>query len=798
MTEKDRVRNRAKEIHKLVWNTKSNKDNKYLRFAQEQARQWAQESKAPSPISRNYIEDEILTNILNDNTYDYKSYVNDSYGEPEYMTTNNGGHFTDKYKTAYHPTFSNQSKYSGKVSNYNPSGIEGGSWEDNTYRLSKDQEDNNWDLQRTKDYLDEAERESIMLLSNSKMPIYKSKPKSEGGYYYNPFNEGSDIHIKPSHRGRLTALKQRTGKSEAELYRTGGPEVRKMITFARNARKWKHEDGGNIFDGNKSSQIPLIADRDFYIDNDGRFYYDNDKGTLMPSKETVMYYNPSYEEGDSTDQLKNYYVDRNNLKRVPKGSMYYQQSDGAIRFEPTIEIHDTPNAMLYNKDKPLQAVYPEFAALTAGRALANGAIDKAIEYTGIPTFFNNNPYMTKNFIGSTILGEGINQNLKQIYGDDWTEQLDHNYFNEDLGNILTHTGRDMLLTAPLYGTYDIAAPLSKGINYSLNLGKQGWNWINKNYIQPYRLYREIGKSNPVIEELNPITRTKLGDVEINNPQLAFRFGMFNIMPKIYKKVLNGNDFGNALANRLFMAGRNELYPGQFDVVTNPTWRYQNVSNDAKNILLSNVDRLSAMRPNMDREQIYDIVNNQVNTPYKVFPPSTFSDAGFEDYAGFYDKQSGVILKDFWDNPLFETHENRHALQDLLPTTKKEQAILNDAYGDLGKAILNNTGNWKYRIINKTEKETLNNDARIKLLGEDYYKYTTEQQNKLIDAASDNDIIESVRNADDYGFNLVEYYKRNGGVSASKIKAWREAMKKVGVVLSSGIFTDAVLSTASDQ
>lgn len=62
------------------------------------------------------------------------------------------------------------------------------------------------------------------------------------GNRYNGFKKGKDsgIHIKPSHRGRLTALKKRTGKSEAELYKTGGPAVRKMITFARNARKWKH------------------------------------------------------------------------------------------------------------------------------------------------------------------------------------------------------------------------------------------------------------------------------------------------------------------------------------------------------------------------------------------------------------------------------------------------------------------------------------------------------------------------------------------------------------------------------
>lgn len=59
------------------------------------------------------------------------------------------------------------------------------------------------------------------------------------GYLYARNGKDLGIHIKPSHRGRLTALKKRTGKSEAELYRTGSPATRKMITFARNARKWR-------------------------------------------------------------------------------------------------------------------------------------------------------------------------------------------------------------------------------------------------------------------------------------------------------------------------------------------------------------------------------------------------------------------------------------------------------------------------------------------------------------------------------------------------------------------------------
>jgi len=44
------------------------------------------------------------------------------------LTANPNAHFTDIGKTVYHPTFSNESIYSGKVSDYNPRGTIGGSW----------------------------------------------------------------------------------------------------------------------------------------------------------------------------------------------------------------------------------------------------------------------------------------------------------------------------------------------------------------------------------------------------------------------------------------------------------------------------------------------------------------------------------------------------------------------------------------------------------------------------------------------------------------------------------------------
>ena len=58
------------------------------------------------------------------------------------------------------------------------------------------------------------------------------------------FKSGGKIHIKPENRGKFTALKKRTGHSASWFKAHGTPAQKKMATFALNARKWKHEDGG--------------------------------------------------------------------------------------------------------------------------------------------------------------------------------------------------------------------------------------------------------------------------------------------------------------------------------------------------------------------------------------------------------------------------------------------------------------------------------------------------------------------------------------------------------------------------
>lgn len=64
-------------------------------------------------------------------------------------------------------------------------------------------------------------------------------------FAYN-FKQGG-IHIKKENRGKFTAYKKRTGKTTEEALHSSDPHVRKMANFAKNAAKWHHEDGGEIY-----------------------------------------------------------------------------------------------------------------------------------------------------------------------------------------------------------------------------------------------------------------------------------------------------------------------------------------------------------------------------------------------------------------------------------------------------------------------------------------------------------------------------------------------------------------------
>lgn len=103
--------------------------------------------------------------IDNDSTYDYEGFYNSNPDRAwDMLNKDSDAHFIDEYKTALHPSFSNQSIYSGHKNEFNPKGITGGTWiDDNHYQLSQSQFDNDWDADATIDYFDWAESSPVNL-----------------------------------------------------------------------------------------------------------------------------------------------------------------------------------------------------------------------------------------------------------------------------------------------------------------------------------------------------------------------------------------------------------------------------------------------------------------------------------------------------------------------------------------------------------------------------------------------------------------------------------------------------------
>lgn len=121
--------------------------------------------------------------IDNDPTYDYEGFYNSDPDRAwDMMNKNSDAHFVDEYKTARHPSFSNQSIYSGYKNKFNPEGIEGGTWiDDYNYKLSKSQFDNDWDTDATLDYFNWAESSPVHLYAPDGSTVLKGitvTPKS--------------------------------------------------------------------------------------------------------------------------------------------------------------------------------------------------------------------------------------------------------------------------------------------------------------------------------------------------------------------------------------------------------------------------------------------------------------------------------------------------------------------------------------------------------------------------------------------------------------------------------------------
>jgi hypothetical protein len=95
-------------------------------------------------------------------------------------------------------------------------------------------------------------RHAKNLKNNPYFRAFARKTWADGGYV-TKYKEGGKIHIKPENKGKFTAAAKRAGmgvqayaKKVLANKSAHSPTLVKRANFARNAAKWKHQDGGYV------------------------------------------------------------------------------------------------------------------------------------------------------------------------------------------------------------------------------------------------------------------------------------------------------------------------------------------------------------------------------------------------------------------------------------------------------------------------------------------------------------------------------------------------------------------------
>lgn len=179
-------------------------------------------------------------------------------------------------------------------------------------------------------------------------------------------------------------------------------------------------------------------------------------------------------------------------------------------------------------------------------------------------------------------------------------------------------------------------------------------------------------------------------------------------------------------------------------------------------------RMREMRPWLTDDQFKGAFNYAADGKYTVYPEETFIAANGPESritASYFPNtdhiavRAGRITNDLG-------HEIKHKLDAAIPTVEQEEKLLSSAYNK----------------IQEIERGTTNYEARQRLLGPVADRnLSIAEQNKLIDAASDEQIFEAVAKSNGYGYDYMEEMREAGALTTELASAIRAAMKKVGVV-----------------
>lgn len=143
--------------------------------------------------------------------YDYQGWYNeDPKRAYAFLNDDPEAHFDDKYKTVYHPTFSDQSIYSGVVHPvFNPNGLKGGKWiSDHKYispRISPVSMDDRIN------YVNDAENDGVQIRTFKDEPLWMDDGTRYDGVLPN-------VIIKPKHNCGKDKFNEGTDDNVANIY----------------------------------------------------------------------------------------------------------------------------------------------------------------------------------------------------------------------------------------------------------------------------------------------------------------------------------------------------------------------------------------------------------------------------------------------------------------------------------------------------------------------------------------------------------------------------------------------------
>lgn len=571
----------------------------------------------------------------------------------------------------------------------------------------------------------------------------------------NLFKKGG-IYIKPENRGKFTALKKRTGHSASWFKAHGTPAQKKMATFELNARHWKHDAGGHLFqeDGRmfKAPQDDLT----------GRNILTS---PILPPK--------SWYEQFTIPELE--------LKKPqplqPLEGTYGNKYSELVPMSDGTYINNPINKGLQQDWRTHTLEFAPFLAIGAGPAIGSTATWLASK----PALYN----LGRMTLGSEIGGRSVDLASQLFTGNTWGQNVGNvvegatgwNPNNTMVGQFVTESlnpgyfGKEGLTSlAGLFSRFGKRKP--KVLTVS-NSNPQRGSYLLNSESNPFKSDTFINDDFKfLLEKMKQSQRDEIIDYMFTGKepsQYITKYSLIEIPEK-------GIDFWETpITNETKRRFERQVFPRLF----NDPDRIE----DMKVLYGNNIEDI--------KQQMIDDIFSQKQYTVK---PRTYETLEFEKgrTAGMNIEDKGVLLKDKKGNIDFaEGHELRHTTQRVIPRTENEEKFLSEAYKDVP-----NFYNTNYDMTR--EWETMNFDARKEILKKsNIVDPDIEIQNKIILNMPNDKFVNTIYTSDGYWRHYIDDLVDKSGIDGprefvleemlktpefqQKIKVWKTAMMKVGTV-----------------